>query len=425
MNKEFLKNVILDQKELIESHLSSNKIIAREGLKECTKFIAHPNVLLISGLRRAGKSIFSHLLLKDQKYAYLNFDDERLISFKTADLNTLLEAFYELYGDSNYFLFDEIQNITGWELFINRLRLKYRIIITGSNARLLSSEMATHLTGRFDNFTIFPMSFVEYLRFQSAPDRDMKNFSTREKALYGSYFENFLRSGGIFEYFKFGREHIRSLFSSIISKDILSRYTIKFPVELEELAFYMVNSFVSKISVNKITKMLHINSPHTLKEYIKYLENTFLIFGINKFSYKLKEQSTAFRKMYIMDNGIVDSLLFEFSANKGRFLENIVAIELKRRSTRNNDEVYYWDDYNHECDFVIKSGKKIIAIYQVCSELTDKNQPREFAGLIKAARQFDQKEGLILTLSHEDIRTVDGITIKILPVWKWLINSNG
>lgn len=169
--------------------------------------------------------------------------------------------------------------------------------------------------------------------------------------------------------------------------------------------------------------MLRINSPHTIKEYIKYLENTFLIFGVNKFSYKLKEQSTAFRKMYVMDNGIIDSLVFDFSANQGRFLENLVAIELKRNSTRANFDFYYWDNYVNECDFVIKSGKKINAIYQVCSELTDKNQPRELAGLIEAARQFDQKEGFILTMSQEDTQVVNGITIKILPVWKWLVNS--
>lgn len=423
MNKELLKNVILDQKESIEAHLQSDKIIERDGLKECAQLITYPNVLLISGLRRAGKSVFSHLLVKDQKYAYINFDDERLISLKTEDLNSLLEAFYELYGDCDCFLFDEIQNIAGWELFINRLRLKYRIVITGSNARLLSSEMATHLTGRFDTFTIFPMSFIEYLRFQSVDDEPRKNFSTREKALYTFHFESFLRSGGIFEYFKFGKEHIRSLFSSIITKDILSRYTIKFPLALEELALYLVNSFASKISVNKIAKLLRINSPHTIKEYIKYLENTFLIFGVNKFSYKLKEQSTAFRKMYITDNGIIDSLVFDFSANKGRFLENLVAIELKRRSLRENFDFYYWDNYINECDFVIKRGKKITAIYQVCSELTDKNQQRELAGLIEAARQFDQKEGVILTLSQEDTQTANGMTIKILPVWKWLMNS--
>lgn len=422
MNKEFLKNVIVDQKDLIETHIKSENIIERDGLTQCSNFITHPNILLISGLHRAGKSFFSHLLVKEKKYAYINFDDERLISFKTEDLNSLLESFYELYGDCDYFLFDEIQNIKGWELFINRLRLKYKIIITGSNARLLSSEMATHLTGRFDTHTIFPMSFTEYLRFHSTPSENLKHFSTREKARYGSLFENYLRSGGIFEYYRFGKEHIRSLFSSIITKDILSRYAIKFPVELEELALYMVNSFASKISVNKITKMLGINSPHTIREYIKYLENTFLIFGVNKFSYKLKEQRSAFRKIYIMDNGIIDSLLFDFSANKGRLLENTVAIELKRRSIREAFDFYYWSNYINECDFVIKTGRKIASIYQVCYELTEKNQQREFAGLVEAAREFNLKEGVVLTMFQEDTQTFNGFTIKIVPVWKWLVN---
>lgn len=420
MKKEFLKNVILDQKELIESHIKSGNIIDRDGLVQCSKFIAHPNTLLISGLRRAGKSIFSHILLKEKKYAYINFDDERLIRFKTEDFNSLLEACYELYGDCDYFLFDEIQNIKGWELFINRLRLKYRIIITGSNARLLSSEMATHLTGRFDTYTIFPMSFSEYLHFQSIPLEYKEHHTTREKAQYGVIFESYLRCGGIFEYYKFGKEHIRSLFSSIISKDILSRNIIKFPVELEELAVYMVNSFASKISVNKIANMLGINSPHTIREYIKYLESTFLIFSVNKFSYKLKEQSSAFRKMYITDNGIIDSLLFDFSANKGRLLENLVAIELKRRSGQQNFTFYYWSNYVNECDFVIKSGRKIISIYQVCYELTEENQRREFAGLIEAGREFNLNEGIVLTMFQEETRSINSFTIKIEPVWKWL-----
>jgi len=422
MNKEFLKNVIVDQHELVESHLTSENIIERDGLNSCTRFIAHPNILLISGLRRAGKSIFSHLLLTKQKYAHINFDDERLISFKTENFNILIEAFYELYGDCEYYLFDEIQNIQGWELFINRLRLKYRIIITGSNARLLSSEMAAHLTGRFDTHSIFPMSFSEYLRFQSTPLESKKHFTTQQKALYSSLFETYLRSGGIFEYFKFGKEHIRSLFSSIITKDILSRYAIKFPVELEELAVYMVNSFASKISVNKLAKTLGINSPHTIQEYIKYLKNTFLIVTVNKFSYKLREQRSAFRKIYVIDNGIIDSLSFDFSANKGRLLENKIAIEFKRRSSEENFEFFYWSNYVNECDFIIKKGKKITSLFQVCYELTETNQQREFSGLVEAARHFDLKEGVVLTMSQEDTQTVNGINIKIIPAWKWLLN---
>ena len=281
--------------------------------------------------------------------------------------------------------------------------------------------MATHLTGRFDTYTIFPMSFVEYLRYNSTPLNNLKVHSTRQKAMYRALFEKYLRSGGIFEHYMFGKQHIRSLFSSIITKDILSRYAIKFSVELEELASYMVNVFGSKISVNKVAKMLRINSSHTIKEYIKYLENTFLVFGVSKFSYKLKEQRTALRKIYIIDNGIIDSLLFDFSANKGRFLENTVAIELKRRSIHNNFNFYYWDNYVNECDFIIKSGNKIISIYQVCYEITEQNQQREFAGLIAAARDFDLKEGIILTMSQEETKIVNDIKIKIIPVWKWLL----
>lgn len=284
--------------------------------------------------------------------------------------------------------------------------------------------MATHLTGRFDTYTIFPMSFLEYLRFLSIAHNDQKGYTTREKAVYGSSFEKYMQNGGIFEYYLFGKEHIRSLFSSIITRDILSRYAIKYPLILEELAFYLVNVFASKISVNKIAKMFRIKSQHTIREYIRYLENTFLVFTLGKFSYKLKEQRAALQKIYIIDNGIIDALSFDFSANKGRLLENAVAIELRRRSIAGNSAVFYWDNYVNECDFIIKTGKKVTSVYQVCYELTGQNQQREFAGLLTAAREFNLAHGTILTMSQEDARVVDDISVKIMPIWKWMLNTD-
>lgn len=420
MNKENIKNIIIDQRATIDEKLKSKEIIERDGVDKCGKYLSSPNVVLISGIRRAGKSIFAHLLARKRKYAYINFDDERLIGAKTKTLNIVLECFYELYSDFEYLLFDEIQNIPGWELFINRLRDKYKIIVTGSNANLLSSELASHLTGRFVSFSLHPLSFNEYLRFKKAPLERLPVLGTKARSGIYSLFSGYLKHGGIFDYYKFGGDFLRELFSSLISKDIIARYKVKYPGQLEELAMLLVNYFGSKLSINKVGKTINIKSPHTTKEYLKYLENSFLVFTLNKFSYKVKEQLSTLKKVYIADNGLINALAFKVSGNRGRLLENLAAIELKRRGLRDGFEVFYWDNYNVECDFIIKKGRKITAAYQVCYDLNIKNRDREINGLTSALKEFDLKQGFILTDSLEEEIKSNGFKIKIMPAWKWL-----
>lgn len=423
MDKDYLKNIIIDQRELITQKLESEKVVVREGLTRCEIFISHPNILLISGLRRAGKSFFSHLLAKKAAYAFINFDDERLVDIKTKDLNLVMECFYDLYKEFEFLLLDEIQNVAGWELFVNRLRNKYKIIITGSNANLLSKELATHLTGRYSDFSLYPLSFKEFLKFKSVKLNNQSLHSTKKRSEIYSLFSGYLNEGGIFEYYKFGKEFLRNLYSSIITKDIVLRYNIKYPVVLEELALLLVNYFTNKISVNNITKNLEIKSPHTTKEYINYLENSFIIFTVNKFSYKLKEQLSSFKKLYVTDNGIINSLIFDYSQNKGNLLENLVAIELKRKSGLEGSKFFYWDNYSVKCDFIVKRGKKIVSAYQVCSQITLENREREYAGLVAALKEFGLKEGTILTDSTEEELKVEGLKLKIIPVWKWLLTN--
>lgn len=421
MDKEYLKKVIVDQKEEILERLKKEETIPRDGFDICLSYIKHPNLLLISGIRRAGKSFFSHLLINQKYYAFLNFDDERLIEFKTKDFNIALECFYELYKDFNYIVFDEIQNIEGWELFINRLRNKYKIIITGSNANLLSHDMATHLTGRFSDFVLFPLSFKEFLKFNNLEFKDTSLYSTRERSAIIALFENYLKTGGIFDYYKFGGDFLRNLWSSIIIKDIAVRYKIKYSHILEELSLSLINNFACKISGRNLTRQFELKSPHTINKYIRYLENTFLIFTVNKFSYKIKEQMTTLKKVYIIDNGFINVLSFIFSENKGRLLENIVAVELKRKSCREKSEIFYWDNYNIECDFIVKKMKKIVMAYQVCNEITINNKEREISGLIGAMREFKLKNGIILTSSQEEEINMDDYKINVIPIWKWLL----
>lgn len=421
MDKSLLKSVITDQRELLDRHILENKVVPREGMAHCLKAITHPNILLISGMRRAGKSFFAHLLLEGKKYAFINFDDERLLGLTAKDLNLMLECFYDLYTDFDTLLLDEIQNIAGWELFANRMRNKFKVVITGSNANLLSHELATHLTGRFLEHQLYPLSFREFLEFKSYHLKETDNHSTELRAKIGVLFDDYLQNGGVFEYYKFGSDFLRTLFSSIITKDIIVRYGVKHPKALEELGLLLINYFASKLSVSKITKSIGIKSPNTTADYIRYLENSFLIFTLHKYSFKLKEQFSSFKKVYAVDNGLIRSLSLGHSDDRGRLLENLVAVELRRRAHEAQYEVYYWDDYNVECDFLIKHGRKVSAAYQVCFDLNLKNQDREVAGLVAALKEFKLKEGTILTHSTQDDIHIDGLKISVVPVWQWLL----
>jgi hypothetical protein len=424
MNKETLMQVIVDQKQELEERFRREKILTRDGVELCGKYLAHPNLLLVSGMRRAGKSFFAHLAAGKGQYAFLNFDDERLMGFSAKDFNIVLECFNELYKEHGILMFDEIQNVRGWELFVSRLRNTNKVIVTGSNAHLLSKEMSTHLTGRFMEFALFPMSFKEYCGYKGAEFKGKDVYSTRARSSISALFSEYVQNSGIFDYYKFGPEFLRTVWRSVIDRDIVIRYRIKYPGILEQLALLLVNSFASKVSIANLTRHFKLKSPHTINDYIRYIENVFLMFPVYKFSYKLKEQFTTFRKMYIIDNGFIRALSFSFSENRGRMLENMVAVELKRCCVREGSQLFYWDDYHFECDFVVKKGTKINSIYQVCAELAVANREREVKGIVAAAREFGLKNGYILTFSQEETIRESGCTIEVMPVWKWMWQGN-
>ncbi len=423
MDINHLKTIIADQKEMIDEKFKSEKIIPREGMSPARKALKHPNILLVTGMRRAGKSIFSRLVAENFKYTHVNFDDERLAGFKLTDFNTLLESLYQLYGDFSLLILDEIQNVSGWELFAGRLRNKYRIIITGSNANLLGSELATHLTGRFLAQTVFPLSFPEFLEFRRSRPPGTPGHSTKEKSRLAVLFGEYLVNGGIFERYKFGPEFLRTMFSSIITKDIAVRHGIRHAAVLEELGVLAVNYFTGKLSMNKITAALKIKSPHTTREYLKYMEDTFLLFTLNRFSRKVKEQLSTLKKIYVTDNGMVNALNLNLTPNRGRLLENLVACQLKRRSFTENFQIFYWEEYDSECDFLIKTGTEITSAIQVCLELNFDNRHREITGLTRAMKEFGLKEGLLLTENQEETIREENMRIRVLPAWNWLLSG--
>ncbi|MBU4299419.1 ATP-binding protein [Patescibacteria group bacterium] len=427
MEIEEIKKIIVDQKEEIEELFQKEKIIERElDPQRLKRFLKYPNILVISGVRRSGKSVLALLLLKEEKYGYINFDDERLVNFTKNDLNKLLQAFYELYGENlEYFIFDEIQNIENWELFITRLRRTKKIIITGSNAKLLSSELSTHLTGRYVDFTLYPFSFREYLKFQNVILKKEDFYSTKKISQIKRLLKEYIALGGFPEVFKFGKTIIKRIYGDIVNKDILFRYKIKNKSAFRELAKYLVSNFGQKISYSKLKNIFAIKNVHTIKNYVEYLSSVFLVFVLDKFFYKLKQQFIAPKKIYVVDTGLIISLAFQFSENTGRLIENVVLSEILRKKAYLDEEleIYYWQDYfGKEVDFVLKKNRKIIQLIQVCVNISDLAvKKREINSLIKASEQLKCNNLLVITSDYEGQEKVKNKKINFIPLWKWLI----
>ena len=423
MNTEEIKSILKDQKEELRIFLSG-KIIDRDT-PDLLSFLKIPNILAIIGVRRSGKSTLSAMLLKDKNFGYVNFDDERLAGVTVDSLNNVLQAVYELEkNECKYLLFDEIQDVKGWELFVGRLRRSKHIILTGSNAKMLSGELATHLTGRYIDFTIFPFSFKEFLRFSGV--KTDKVISTFEGAQIKNAFETYLRLGGFPEALTIGRAMLPRIYGDILQKDLISRYKIRNKQAFRELTKYLISNSGKEISYSKLTKIISIKNVHTVKNYIEYLRSAYLIVVLERFSFKLKHQILAPKKVYCIDNGIIESVGFNISDLKGVLMENTVAIELLRRSTNPNDptEVFYWKDYSQkEVDFVLKAGPKVKQLIQVtyASSRTD-IRDRETNALLSASKELRCNNLIIISWDYSDRYKTDGKIIHIMPLWRWLVD---
>jgi len=415
-NRTQLKEIILDQQQ----RQLPTQIIERELFATLEEYVKNPFVIILIGLRRVGKStILQHLKSKYPGY-YLNFDDERLIHFGVEDFQLLEEIFLELFGSANFFYFDEIQNITGWERYIRRLHDSgKKVFLTGSNATMLSKELGTHLTGRHLEVAVFPFSFREFLTLKQYSYTQKDLFLLEKKVKLKEYFKEYFMEGGLPEYLLTKNiDYLKTIYNNILYKDIIVRYKLPAEKAIKELVYYTANNVSQEISFNSIKKMLQVGSATTIKEYFDYVENSFLIFLVAKFDYSLKKQIYANKKMYIIDNALAIHLGFRLSDNFGCLLENLVFIELKRRKK----EIYYTTN-KQECDFVLKEGTKITTALQVCYELTAKNKEREVQGLLQALRQFHLPIGIILTYDQEEEFKEEHKLIQVIPVWKWLLQE--
>jgi len=412
MEKAQLKDLILEQKAIFEKDIAIvPRIISQNA-------ISTPKITVITGIRRCGKSTLLRQIAKQYEgYHYVNFEDERLLDFTHKDFNTLLEVFLELRPDAKTFFFDEIQNIDGWEKFCRRLFTEgYKLFVTGSNANLLSSEIATSLTGRNIRIELFPFSFKEYLAFHDVKIKE--TYVTKERAQISKLLEDYLRFGGFPEIaISQDYEELNQIYQDIIIKDLLVRLQIRDTKDFRELALYLLTNISRKLSYNNLKNLLRFSNTSKVKNYIEALIEAYLFFSINKYDFSLKKQIRNERKIYTIDSGLVHSTAFKFSNEEGRILENTVFLELKRRKK----DIYY-EEGQSECDFVIKQGLHITEAMQVTATLADeKTKRRELKGLLDAMKKYDLAEGTIITKSHEETIVQEGRTVRTKPLWKFLL----
>lgn len=433
-NRETLKKVIVEQRELF---LRLGKVINREILQEnkFEKIAEIKEAVVITGARRSGKSYLLKLIWQKislmgknkDKFFYINFEDERLLDFEAGDFDQMLEIFFELFpqvdNSAIFLFFDEIQIIKGWEKFINRLLRedRYKIFITGSNATLLSKEIGTALTGRVYPIMVFPLSFAELAAYRLEKEITAVDFyQPRERIKIKKIFDEYRKNGGFPEIvLQNFRPLLQEYLKNIIYRDIVLRYRIKHEASLREIVAFIISNIGSGFSLEKIAKMVKMKNLTTVKNYLSYLENSFLFYRASKYSYSIKKQIYNPDKFYVVDTGFYNEIAFASSKNRGRVLENLVFMELQRRGV----EIYYYQG-KRECDFLIKKKNKIINAVQITTFLDAQNKDREIGGLLEAMEEYGLKNGLILTENDADSIKLNDKTIEIKPIWQWCLENN-
>ncbi len=432
MEKEKLKELIIEHKE---KFLKKTELVKREIQKDIAPLLNQREIIIITGVRRGGKSSLMRLISNDliEKYdilqdniLYLNFEDERFTYFDINDFEQVYEIFLELYHPvgRKYFFLDEIQNVKGWEKWLNRLYEfeDLKIFVTGSNATLLSSEIATALTGRNRQLIVYPFSFNEFLSLRNYSITE-KDFYLREKRIeIKRLFDEYLKLGGFPEVLKISDNTLLEQYlKDIIYRDVIARYSIRNIKEIKELTLFLASNIGTIQSYNNLREMINVKSLNTIKNYLEMLENVFLFFKIDLFSFSVKKQIYNPSKIYSVDSALSNAIAFKFSENIGHIYENIVFIELQRK----NKEVFYWKSKRgREVDFVIKSGLKIDEAIQVCFSFTDKKtRDRELESLLSAKNELNVDNLVMITEDEKGEEVIDGATVRIIPLWKWLLQS--
>lgn len=417
-----MKDVVLGHKRELDTLLTRD-FVHREGVEYARKNLENSLIKVIVGPRRAGKSVFALQVLRGVDFAYLNFDDERLVGL--SDYDDILKAIIQVYGKTRYLFFDEIQNLDKWELLVNRLQRRgFNLVITGSNSRLLSRELSTHLTGRYLDFQVLPFSFTEYLKARDyVLDKtiDLKE----EQGILLNHLDAYLLTGGFPEVVVKDIDqqgYLKTLFDGVLFKDIVKRYKVRQPQKLYDLGLYLLTNHSNEFSFTKLKNALGFKSVHTVENYFGFLAEAFLLFDTERFSYKLRESMRSPRKVYGYDTGMIHAVKFRTSPDRGRLMENLVAIELLRRR---DDFFYYKTKNNKEIDFAVKEGLEIARLIQVCYEMDPRypTKEREISALIKAGGELNCDDLIILTWDHDGEESVNGKKIGFIPLWVWLASE--
>ncbi len=417
-----IASVLRDQKQELKEREIRLRIIPREAEDRFKTLLNSKLIKVVLGVRRCGKSVLSSALLKGKPFAYVNFDDERL---REVEANEILAALYQVYGKGFKFLFlDEIQNLDHWELFTNRLhRIGLNLIVTGSNAKLLSKELATHLTGRHLSLELFPFSFREYLK---ATNFKEEGTTTRGAALLKKELDQYLLNGGFPEIIVEKENpflYLQELYRKIIERDIVERYEISYKKTFREIARTLISNPGRRVSYNKLKNQFQLGSEHTIKNYLSYLEEAYLLFFLSRFSFKPVEVEKSEKKVYAIDTGMAGSLSLGMTPDRGPSYENAVYLELLRKKSFSSQlEIYYWKNIQHEeVDFLLKENLKIKMLIQVCYDISfPEVKERETRSLLKASRELKCKNLLVITSDYEAEEKKGSATIKFIPLWKWL-----
>lgn len=384
---------------------NKNSGIIRDTIKNIA--LSENYILIITGIRRCGKSTLMHQLHEqtNELAAHFNFEDFRIFGFELSDFSKL----NDIVGEKvNCYFFDEIQNVENWEIYIRELHDKgKKICITGSNAAMLSKELGTKLTGRNLQIELFPFSYSEYCQFQ-------------KKEQNAHSFNRYLLDGGFPDYLKTKqKEYLQQLFKDIIYRDIIVRYAIRNANSMIEIALFLISNTAKEYSLNGIKRAFGVGSTNSVANYVQWLEDAYILFSIPRFSHSIKSRAVNPKKVYTVDAGFAQANSLSFSDDIGRIFENVIFLELRR----NYSEIFYFKE-QAECDFIVKNGKDVCYIIQVCKELHPDNMKREINGLVEALLYFNKEDGVIVTLNQRDEFYESGKKIIVLPAHEWLYKIN-
>ena len=398
----------------------SRPYLIRKSSQDSDVLLNSHLIKLITGPRRVGKSTHALLMLRDKNFAYLNFDSQPLLD--AWDANLVMRMLDDVYPNYEYLLLDEVQNLDAWDLWVSELFRKGKnLVITGSNAKMLSSEMATVLTGKYLQIEMFPFSMEEFFDWNKL---DLHNLKSEQQAEGKVLTDDYMRNGGYPEVVvsrQLVRSYLDTLFDSIIWKDVAKRHNVRNITDLNNLAMYMISNFCNPLSANELSEELGFQSVNTTKKFMDYLHEPYLFYYMSRYNNKLKLMKKAPRKVYVVDNGFVTAKAFAVSENLGRLLENQVFVELVRRGYNTDKSMFFYRSRNDkEVDFVLRKGAHIERLVQVCYDMSSpKTEKREVDSIVACAEELRCSNLTIVT--HEEERTLEknGYTISVVPVSKF------